>query len=182
MSEQNKNREQYARFYKSAVKQAKAGNRDIAKSLISDFADLAVDPNCFDAVGGIPTALIQHIASCLNRWKKLDFQDADRCFDVARPDHRPDETTFQHARAMRAYLLLRARAKGVIDAISGAARYSDLTQDQVRYMLAKDKPAKAPWFKGPSVGVVGGAALLMINKRLHNKVLNPPRKKYQRRP
>ena len=98
------------------------------------------------------------------------------------PDHRPDETNFQHAMAMRAYLLLMARAKGVIAATAGAAAYSGLSEDQVRYMLAKDKPAKAPWFKGQSIGVVECAALFLINKRLHNKVRNPPRKKYQRRP
>ena len=137
-------KDQYARFFETAVKQAQSGDRQIAESLIGEFAQLADDPHVFDAVGGIPSALIEHIAACLSDWKKRDFQDAQTHFYVSRAAHRPDETTGQHVAAMRAYLVLRARAKGVEAARAGAAAYSGLSEDQVRHMLAKGKrPAEA---------------------------------------
>ena len=176
MSAPSPDREQYARFYEGVVEQAQTGNRQSAESLISAFAQLADNPRAFDAVGGIPTALIQHIAACLSDWKKRDFQDAQTWFYVARAGHRPDETTGQHVAAIRAYLLLMARGKGVVAARAEAAAYSGLSEDQVRHLLNKDKPETAKWFKGRSIGVVTAAALLGINKRLHARVLNPPRK------
>ena len=180
MSADTTDAEQYARFFAALVKQAQGGDRDAAEGLIGQFAQLADDPHVFDAVGGIPSALIGHIAACLSDWKKRDFQDAQTRFYVERAAHRPDETTGQHVKAMRAYLLLRARAKGVEAARAGAAAYSGLSEDQVRHMLAKDKPEQPTWFKGRSIGVVEAAALFGINKRLHVRVQKPPRKKYQR--
>lgn len=182
MSTHDTDREQYARLYETAVKQAQGGDKRIAELLISAFAELAHDPHVFDAVGGIPSSLIRHIASCLSDWKSRDFPDAETWFYVTRPAHRPDDTSFKHAMAMRTYMLLMARAKGVDVATAGAAAYSGLSEEQVRHLVAKDKPAKAPYFLGPSIGVLGCAALLNINKWLHSRVLNPPRKKYQRRP
>ena len=163
---------QYARYFQSAANQARTGDRDTAQSLVGEFAQLAEDPHVFDRVGGVPIALIQHIASCLNAWKLGDFEDADSSFFLKRDAYRPDQTTGQHVAAMRAYLLLLSRAKGVEAARAGAAAHSGLDEEQVRHLVDKDRRTK----------VLQDAALFRINKRLHKRVLNPPRKKYQRRP
>ena len=173
-------KEQYAWFFESAVKQAQAGDRQMAVNLISEFAQLADDPHVFDSVGGIPAALIQHIASCLRDWKKRDFKDAETWFHVVRAPNAPDQTTGQHVAAMRAYLLLRARAKGTEQARAGAAAYSGLTENQVQYLVEKDKPEESSWFKGRAIGAIAAAALMLIRPSLRERVLNPPRKKYQR--
>ena len=52
MSALETNREQYAHFYETAVKQAQGGDRQMAEHLISAFAELADDPHVFDSVGG----------------------------------------------------------------------------------------------------------------------------------
>ena len=180
MSALETNREQYAHFYETAVKQAQGGDRQMAEHLISAFAELADDPHVFDSVGGIPAALIQHIATCLGDWKKRDFKDAETWFHVVRDAHAPDQTSVQHVAAMRAYLLLRARAKGTELARAGAAAYSGLTESQVQYLVEKDKPEEPSWFKGRAIGVIAAAALMGIRPSLRDRVLNPPRKKYQR--
>lgn len=182
MSEHDRERdkEKYAEFFELAVKQAQAGDREMAVSLIGEFAQLADDPHVFDSVGGIPPALIQHIASCLGDWQKRDFKDAETWFHVVRAPNAPDKTDGKHVAAMRAYLLLRARAKGTEQARAGAATYSGLTENQVQYLVEKDKPEECSWFKGRAIGAVTAAALMLIRPSLHDRVLNPPRKKYQR--
>ena len=135
MSEPRKDAEQYAHWFETAIAQARTGDREIAVSLVGEFAQLATDPHVFDSVGGIPTALLQYIAACLGDWKKHDFRDAEKSFSVTRAAFRPDETSDQHVDAMRAYLLLMARGRGVVAARVSAAAYSGLTEEQVRHML-----------------------------------------------
>ena len=181
MSATQGDREQYADWFSNSVKQARNGDREMAEGLIREFAQLANDPDVFDPVGGVPKPLIQHIAACLADWQKRKYTDAATWFFVDRPSHAPEKTTGQHVSAMRAYLLLRARGKGTEDARLGAANYSKLSDGQVRHLLAKDKAPQPDWFKDRAIGAVEAAALMCINKRLHKRVLDPPRKKYQRR-
>jgi len=180
MSADTSDREQYSTWFATAARQARTGDREIAQHLIGEFAQLSTEPHAFDQIGGVPVALTQYIATCLADWQMRDFKDAETWFNVAREAHAPDQTTGQHVAAMRAYLLLLARAKGVELARAGAAMHSGLTESQVQYLVEKDKPEKATWFKGRAMGVIEAAALMGINKRLHHRVLNPPRKKYQR--
>lgn len=169
-----------ARALAAMIRQARKGDRSAARGLIADFAELATDPHCFAAVGGVPPALLQYIATCLAKWQKYEFKDAETWFHVVPEAHRPDATTGQHVTAMRAYLLLRARAKGNEAARAGAAVYSGLTETQVQYIVEKDKAEQPGWFDGRAIGELTFAALQGINRRLHHRVLNPPRKKYQR--
>ena len=169
-----------AKWFEQSIRQAQGGDRQMAEHLISAFAALAADPHVFDHVGGVPSALTKYIATCLADWQKRNFRDAETWFHVAKEAHAPDQTSGQHVGAMRAFLLLRGRGKGVQLAYAGAAAYSGLTEDQVIYLIQSDKPERAAWFDGRALGIVEAAALMGINKRLHNLVLNPPRKKYQR--
>lgn len=186
MSADTSDHAEYAAWFNSAVGQARSGDRAMAEGLIREFAQLAKSPHTFDAVGGVPMPLVQYIARCLADWQSQDYKDAEHHFFVNRPANAPDQTGSQHVRAMRAYLLLRARGKGVESARSGAAAASGLSEDQVRHMLAKDKPEKPPTTAtgqplfGRGIGIVEAAALCCIPKRLRERVRNPPRKKYQR--
>jgi len=170
----------HARVLAALIRQAQGGDRNAAMALIADFAELSKDPHCFDAVGGIPIALTQYIATCLADWRKRDFKDAETWFHVVRAANAPDQRTGQHLTAMRAYMLLRARAKGTEAARVGAAAHSGLTESQVKYLVDNDKPKQLAWFDRRQIGEVESAALLRISPRLHDRVLNPPRKIYQR--
>ena len=170
----------HERAISALIRQAQNGDREAAHGLIADFAALAKDPNCFDAVGGVPFALTQYIATCLADWQKSKFKDAERYFYVDRKANRPDETTGKHVKAMRAYLLLRGRNAGACAAEAGAATYSGLTEGQVKNLVEKDRPKTTgkpgdPLYPRP-IGTVEFAALMEINPRLHKRVLNPQRK------
>lgn len=156
------------------IRQAEDGHRDAAIALIADFAEIAKDPHCFDAVGGVPLPLMQYIATCLADWQKRGFKDAETWFRVVKPAHAPVQTNGRHVRAMRAYLLLRGRSKGVDAAKAAAAAYSGLTEAQVDHLVRK--PKRPSWFKGPVISELEFAALMGIRESLHQRVLNPPRK------
>lgn len=167
-----------ARALAALIRQAESGDRDAAIALVADFAQLAKDPHFFDAVGGVPLPLMQYIATCLADWQKRGFKDAETWFRVVRPAHAPVQTGTQHVRAMRAYLLLRGRSKGVVAAKAGAVAYSGLTEAQVDHLVRK--PKRPSWFKGPVISELEFAALMGIRESLHQRVLNPPRKNYAR--
>jgi len=168
------------RVYQSLVAQAHNGDRNSADGLLAVFSELAKNPSIFDGVGGIPTPLLQHVAACIADWRKRNYEDAATWFLVNRPAHSPDQTSGAHVAAMRAYLLVRARGKGTAAAKVSAANYSGLTEGQVRHLIDKDKPPKTNWYAGRAIGGIEFAALFQINQRLHERVLNPPRKKYQK--
>lgn len=174
-------RKRLAEWFRGAIEQARGGDRESADGLLANFAHLAENPGAYDSVGGVPTEFLQYIATCIADWRKRNYRDAETWFFVDRPSNAPEKTTEQHVSAMRAYLLLRARGKGTEAARRGAADHSKLSDGQVRHPLAKDKAPQPDCFKGRAIGVVEAAALMCINRRLHKRVRDPPRKKYQRR-
>ena len=173
-------RKEVAHWYEVAIRQAREGDRRVADHLLAVFASLADDPDAFKDCGGVPPVLVKYIAECVSDWRKRRYEDAKTWFRIDRPANAPDQTGPQHVAAMRAYMLARANAGGVEAARAAAVAESGLTEDQVRYMLDKDKPKRPPWFKGRAIGELEFAALMQIDPSLHDRVLNPPRKKYQR--
>lgn len=173
-------RQDVAHWYEAAVRRARKGDRHMAEHLLAVFASLADEPDAFKDSGGLPPALVQYIAECVSDWRKRRYEDAKTWFRIDRPANAPDQTGPQHVTAMRAYMLVRANAGGVQAALAAAASQSGLTEDQVRYMLAKDKPESPPWFNGRAIGEIELLALAGIDPSLHELALDPPRKKYQR--
>ena len=182
MATSAKRKRECAATYESLVRQAREGDKHVANMLLMEFAQLSRNPDLFADAGGVPPALVRHVATCIADWRKRGYEDAATWFLVDRPAHAPDRTGPADVAAMRAYLLLKARGHGNVKARELAARYSGLTENQVRYLIEKDKPASPAWFKGRALGEIEFVVLMSVNRRLFERVRNPPRKKYQRRP
>ena len=124
------------RFYVVAIKQARGGDRRIAASLIQEFANLSLHPDAFDNMGGVPSALVQYVATCLSDWQNSDFKDAKRSFHVIRPAHGPKRAIdARHITALTEYCLLRNSKVTAVEAHETAAQLSGLTEDQVRALV-----------------------------------------------
>lgn len=172
MSQCDTTRERHARAYEQMVKQAQAGDRDIAASLISDFAQLAIDPHCFDAIGGIPGALLGHIASCLGDWEKRHFKDVETHFYLARSAHAPKrEIDGRHIDALREYRLQRlVKNTTASDAFLSAAELSGLSEGQVR-ALVQDQSKD-----GKHDEILERIAMAPVSPLLNSVAPRPPRK------
>lgn len=172
MTASDEEREKLAEWFRDSIKDARADDRDMADGLLRDFAHLAENPSAYDAVGGVPIELIRYIATCISDWQRRDYRDAETWFNVERPDHRPPVVDGRHVSAMRAYMVLRARGHGVEGSRRGAAAYSGLTEDQVRYVTESH----------PGRETLNGAVMFSVTPRLRVLLVRPPpRKKYQRR-
>ncbi len=159
---------QYENFYLQAVAQARGGDKYMADQLLAQFAELSKDPAVFAKVGGIPKPLIQYIATCISDWRKRGYQDAETHFWIDKASHRPANIGGKQVGAVRAFRLLMARGKGTEASFAGAAAYSGLSPDAVRYLVGKRDD------------IIEAAVLSRTNSRLHKRILHPPRKKYQR--
>lgn len=156
-------------MYGGFVEMARSGDKRAADLLLASFTFLSSDPSAFDEMGGIPKVLLKHIATCISDWRLRGYTDAETWFWVERPSHRPkDRVTSKDIRAVRAYRLLMARGSGTVAARIGAAQASGLDEERVRYLVERKDEA------------VHARALVMIHPRHHQRVLNPPRKKYRR--
>jgi hypothetical protein len=166
-------RKRLAEWFRGAIKQARAGDREMADGLLQEFAHLAVNPGAYDSVGGVPTEFLQYVATCIADWRKRGYRDAEAWFNVERPDHRPgDQLNATHIDAVRAYMVLRVRGYGKTGAVTGAADYTKLTEDQVRYLVESH----------PERDGLMAAIKLLVTPRLRAILRRePPRKKYQRR-
>lgn len=159
-----------AEWYDLAVKQAQAGDRDMAEKLLAEFAAIADLPANYDEVNCVSTPLARYVATCIHDWIKRDLnaKDAPWCFNVERPAHRQMERSGIDVRARRAYMLLMARGKGKEAALSGAAASSGHTENQVRHLVEAGKDE------------IWAGAMLAMSNRTRKRVANPPRKKYQK--
>ena len=93
-------------WYLDAIEQARSGDREMATSLLQDFAKRACSPN-----GDMNRALLQYIGSCLSDWMKkgLLAPEAPWCFNVEPPPHRRSHRSAADVLVYRAYLLLLGR-------------------------------------------------------------------------
>lgn len=175
MKADRSSRRQVEDWYEAAVNQARDGNHRIAEFLLRDFARLAADPRAFKNHGGLPTNLVQYVATCVGDWQKRGYSDAKTWFNVVRAPHGPErEIDWRHIRALRAYRLLLARKCGSTAAIEGAALSSHLSEGQVRALI---QDQANPDKRDDALDFV---VLEGINQRLHERVANPPRKIYRR--
>jgi hypothetical protein len=151
------------------VKEAKNGNRSSAIRVLSELADS--DPRA-----SLSPTLLSHLFECLRTWRDLEFdsRSAAIAFHIIRPKHRPKDSPFIRAkrtRALRCYFLMRGRGKGRSEAVRIAAISSNLSESSIERLLEHE---------AGFLTVERAAALLQIPKRLRNRCLAPPRKKYQR--
>lgn len=166
-------RTKLAEWFKGAIKDARGGNREMADSLLRDFAHLATNPGAYDSVGGVPTELIQYVATCIADWRQRGYRDAELYFYVDRPHHRPPAAVSEaQICALREYMVLRALGHGIQAAISGAKDCSGLTESQVRYVIESH----------PELDTMKAAVMLTVTPEMRAKLKKPPpRKKDQRR-
>jgi hypothetical protein len=167
-------RRRLGEWFGGAIKQAREGDREIADGLLREFAHLGKNPGAFDSVGGVPIELLQYVATCIADWRKRGYRGAETWFYVERPDNRPRaEVIGSQICAMRAYMVLLARGAGKTGALAGAARYSGLLFDQVRYVTESH----------PERDVLEQTVMMLVTRRLRTRLKKkPPRKKHQRRP
>jgi len=158
--------EQLALWCEQSIVQARAGDREAADGLLNTFAQLAEDEHAFDAVGGVPKALLLYIATGIADWRKRGYKDAEHWFHVNRPPHAPHSLDpSRTVPAMRAYMLLRARRAKVGVALAGAAKHAGMTEGQVEALLARRDE------------VLRAAALAAISKRLRKRVEHANKRK-----
>jgi hypothetical protein len=155
--------------FRDKIRNARRGDKEAADYLLLQFARLSADADCFHTLGGTPDALVQYVATCIADWRRLGYGHADTWFFVERPSHRPAaRVTRQEIQALRAYRLLMARGKGAAAALEGATASTGIKEDRVRYLVEKKD------------NDLERRVLSVIHPRLHPRILNPPRKKYQR--
>jgi hypothetical protein len=154
-------------FYQRLIEQVKRGDRNQAVWLLRQFA------NAKDLV---PEPLVTYVAACLTAWlaSDCDPKEAPRAFNVQRSPHREEspKIAIKHVRALHMYYLMRGRLKGYEPSISIAARFSHLSESQIRKLLAREDGG---------LSTEQAAALLAINNpRLRHRCMHPGRKRYHR--
>lgn len=128
--------------YLARIRDAKT-DREEAKSLLDDFAELAEDGTNAHPV------LVAYVANCIKNWisNDLSAESATRAFNVVRPRHRPlnDRTGLKHAEVWRCFLMLRARGHRYEAAcVAAATRYRMSLQSVKNILRATD--AEVPFW------------------------------------
>lgn len=147
---------------------AEKGNYEAGEKLLQGFATLAEDPT------NPHPDLVRHVAQCVKNFLQGECSEriARQAFCVKRPEHRPasKEIEERHAEALVAYFNERALGSGREAAISAGSRVGGFSESAMKKILEADST------------LARFNALFCLPKATQEKVLEPPRKKYQRRP
>lgn len=147
-----------------------AGNGDYeaGEKLLQGFATLADDPS------NPHPDLVRHLAQCVKRFLEAECSadSARKAFQIDRPRHRPPSKRVEqrHAEALAEYYRSRAAGEGKEAAVAAGAKAGNFTESAMRKVLEEDSI------------LTRFAALFFLPEETKRKALNPPRKRYQRRP
>lgn len=154
-------------FYACMVEQARKGDRGSAVFLLEEFSTWKVAPQ--------EPPLVTFIASCVEAWRLTDFDPkrAAECFHIKRDKERPESWKIRqkHFKALRAYFLMRGRGKGYEEAKKIAARVAHLSPSSINKLL--ENTDEAEFMRSCALEVIE-------NRRVRERCINPPRKRYQR--
>lgn len=147
---------------------AEKGDYEASEKLLQGFSTLADDPT------NPHPDLVRHVAQCVKKFLEGECSSeiARKAFLIDRPRHRPPSKRVEqrHAEALAEYYLKRAAGEGKEAAVAAGAMAGKFSESAMKKVLEADNI------------LTKFAALFCLPTEIQRKALNPPRKKYQRRP
>jgi hypothetical protein len=184
-----------AKAMKQQMEQKKRGEEEVDEGLGTDDWDaresaIALLRYFVQAKkGSVPPMLGAYLQDCVKAWldKDCDPRSSAASFNVERSAHRPKDhhdVRDGRVRALRCYYLLRGRHCGREAAITGAAKYADVTESTIKKLL--EGVAKSPQGVDgelSSIQLLNASVLAGIevrNPAVLRRCLHPRSKRYHR--
>jgi hypothetical protein len=147
---------------------AEEGDHEAGNKLLQGFSTLADDPT------NPHPDLVRHMAQCVKRFLEAECSadSARKAFLIDRPRHRPPSKRVEqrHVEALVEYYRRRATGEGKEVAVASGAKAGKFSESAMRKVLEADNV------------LTRFAAMFCLPTETQRKALNPPRKRYQRRP